>query len=362
MTWNSQLIVGAFADAAVDPSKWSEAMDVAARETESVGAFVLPVIGKTPNIPFSESLRASIETYFRDGWHQRDARFQALPMLKKYGAVDDFDWTNYDQMRRDPYFQEFLRPLGLQFFGCVKMAAGDDLWAVSIQRSSLQDPFSASEKRRLAELSPQISTAAAVARALGFSAANAVSEAFELSGTALALLNRRHEVVRLNRPAEALFVSDLRCRNRRILCGSREATNALDRALHALLWNGRPSGLSPPVALPRQGKRPILAYPLKLASLSANFLAECQCLLALVDLETIAPPAPAELRSALGLTNAEARLASLLAAGATLESISEKLSISKETARGQIKSIFDKTGTHKQGELIAVLSHFLRGS
>jgi DNA-binding CsgD family transcriptional regulator len=55
------------------------------------------------------------------------------------------------------------------------------------------------------------------------------------------------------------------------------------------------------------------------------------------------------------LTPAEARLALHLVAGETLRSAGVKLSITYETARSQLKSIFNKTRTCRQAELVIVI-------
>ena len=67
------------------------------------------------------------------------------------------------------------------------------------------------------------------------------------------------------------------------------------------------------------------------------------------------------LRSHFGLTRAEARLALHLVAGETLRCAAVKLSISYETARSQLKSIFKKTRTHRQAELVIVILTALPG-
>ena len=61
------------------------------------------------------------------------------------------------------------------------------------------------------------------------------------------------------------------------------------------------------------------------------------------------------LRCHFGLTPAEARLALHLAAGETLRSAEAKLSMTYETARTHLKSIFQKTGTCRQAELVVAI-------
>jgi len=67
------------------------------------------------------------------------------------------------------------------------------------------------------------------------------------------------------------------------------------------------------------------------------------------------------LRCHFGLTPAEARLAVHLVTGESLRSAAAKLSISYETARSQLKNIFNKTGTCRQAELVVVILTALPG-
>ena len=359
MHWNSQAITTAFADAALNSSRWTSALDKIAEETGSVGAFLLPIAGITPNLPHSKSLEEPLDVYFRDGWHLRDKRFRVLPKLVELGAADDFDWTTAESMSRDPYFQEFLRPVGLQYFGGVKIAAGDDLWIVSIQRSPQQGAFSPEQKSGLAWLSSRLAAAVAVARALGFAAASAAAEAFEFSGAAVALLNRRGEVTQMNRAAESLLGSEIYIHGKRLISWNRQASLKLEGAIHALFWAQGSSALAPPVVLPRRERRPILAYPLKMSAFAANAFSDCQAMLVFVDLERRVRPPLDDLRSSFGLTAAEARLAADMAGGTLLEVAADALGISKETARNELKSVFQKTGVHRQSELVSLLATFL---
>jgi hypothetical protein len=204
-TWNCEVIAAAFASAAVEPSLWVQAMDVIASETESEGALLMPLRGAISNVPVSGSIRKATEKYFREGCNTRDERFRAIETMVRRGVADDFDFMTSEEMKRHPYYQDFLRPVGLQYFAGIKMTAGDDLWCVSLQRSPQQGPFSTDEKERLAALSPRLSSAATLARALGFAAINGAIEAFEVAGSAIVLLNRCAEVLRLNKAAEALL-------------------------------------------------------------------------------------------------------------------------------------------------------------
>jgi DNA-binding CsgD family transcriptional regulator len=57
-----------------------------------------------------------------------------------------------------------------------------------------------------------------------------------------------------------------------------------------------------------------------------------------------------------GLTRSEARIASLLVQGYSLAKVSELMGVSRETVRTHLKSVFAKTGTKRQAELVILLS------
>ena len=65
------------------------------------------------------------------------------------------------------------------------------------------------------------------------------------------------------------------------------------------------------------------------------------------------------LSQVFGLSPAEARLAAALADGLSPEQAARKLGIAKATVRSQLKGVFSKTETHRQSELVAVLSRLI---
>ncbi|MBR1142058.1 helix-turn-helix transcriptional regulator [Bradyrhizobium sp. AUGA SZCCT0431] len=357
--WNFGPAEQEFAEAGLDPTRWVQALTSVAAATGSFGAVMLPLSGDAlPNVPYTENVSRVMEDYFRDGWHSQDERMRTVPTLTQCGVADDFDGHSADEIAKHPYYQEFLAPHGLRWYAGVKVACGDDLWAVALQRTIDQGPFSADEKDELARISSRLSTGAAIARALSASAAAGALEAFEMSGTAVVLINRHGHVFKANASAERLLVDDIRIVKGQLTARDTRATTALNRALHNLLW--RPtSGLSAPVALPRATGRPLLAYPARLSNSTANALADCQAMVILIDPDSRSSTPETNLRTVFRLTQAEARLATQLALGESLENVADQFGIGKETARSQLKSIFAKTGVHRQAELVAVLAKLL---
>lgn len=358
--WDGGAIERAFIDAALDSSRWNAAMETVAKVTRSHGAALFPVRSRLPLMPHSESCSEGFEVYLRDRWIEHDERLRAVPAGLRKGVASEFDFTTPEEMKRSPYYQEFLAPLGFRWGAMGFIAAADDLWCLTLQHSIAQGPFQQKELDQFGELSPRLSTAVSLARAIGLSAARGATEAFEFSGIAVAQLDRTGRVIRLNKQAEKLLGSGLRVVNKRLVADRRDATDALDRALHTLLWNSSGSALTPPIVLPRADRRPIVACPLSLLSVAENPFADCRMLVVLIDLEQKDKPPAAILRSVFKLTPAEARLAARLATGEAIEQTADGLGIAKMTARNQLKAIFQKIEVHRQSELVALLARLAR--
>ena len=62
-----------------------------------------------------------------------------------------------------------------------------------------------------------------------------------------------------------------------------------------------------------------------------------------------------QLRAAFGLSKAEARLALHLSAGASLASMAKAFDVKLSTIRSQLQQVFEKTGTSRQAQLVALL-------
>ena len=324
--------------------------------TGSLGAIVVPISGRLPFLPRTRSMEPSFERYIEDSWVMRDERYRAVPIILKRGVATEFDFTAPDEMARHPYYQEFLAPFNLRWWAGVKFACEEDCWCLSLIRTPSQGPFSAAEQKQLAALSRRLSAAGALVRALGFARADAAMAAFDASGTAILLLDRHGRIVRVNEAAEHALGNGVDIVRGRLTSFDHEATSNLDLALHRLLWDPSPVALLPPVLLPRPNQRPMLAYLLRLASVTVDALAACQAVVVLVDPDRRAEPSEADLRMLFGLTAAEARLAAALGSGRSLEESADGLCISKQTARSQLKHVFSKTDTKRQGELVALLA------
>ena len=82
---------------------------------------------------------------------------------------------------------------------------------------------------------------------------------------------------------------------------------------------------------------------------------QATALVLIIDPEHEPEPAAALLRRLHGLTKMEAQVALRIVRGADLKQVSEELSVSVDTVHTHLQHVFNKTGTHRQAELVRTL-------
>src|SRR5690606_3801767 len=109
------------------------------------------------------------------------------------------------------------------------------------------------------------------------------------------------------------------------------------------------------VAIVRNGQNPLLLRIQRLSGEMDLFAHSVGlCVINVPEKQRTAPPHV--LKQAFALTEQEAAIAALLCEGHSLREISEATGRSYETVRTHMKSILQKTGTSRQGELIALVA------
>ena len=166
-------------------------------------------------------------------------------------------------------------------------------------------------------------------------------------------------VVGANAAADSLVNNDVRVRQRRLYIRDPEARHKLRIYVDQFddgMRHAAPSALSiEPIIVPRQDSLPFL---LRIWPIEASARWPSRDVRALVTLNALGPrpgPPAALLAKTFSLTASEAKLACIIARGAGPDTAAAELNISRETARNQLKSVFAKTATHRQGELVALL-------
>lgn len=353
--FDQQRLVSALTFAAIDPSRWTEALEAAAKCTGSYGAVLLPIAGNMPAVCASASMEKAFDVYTRDGWIDRDERHRGMSKFLRNGVVTDDDSTSVEARKHSPYYQEFLAPCNLWDYAAVRMGRGEMVWCLSLQRTIGQNPFSATELEWLARLSDSLDSVVQISAALGLAKGEAALDAFDFSERAALLLDRSGHVVRVNAAAERLIGDDFQISAGRVCCRDHKSNDLLVRSIRTLLWSHKASTTSP-IVFPKASGGKLVIYPMRLPGLTTSPLSAFHAILVISDTDAPHAAAVATIRDVFDLTAAESRLAVAIATGKELESFSIERRLSKETVRNQLKSVFLKTGTNRQAQLAVALS------
>jgi DNA-binding CsgD family transcriptional regulator len=111
------------------------------------------------------------------------------------------------------------------------------------------------------------------------------------------------------------------------------------------------------IVVPRADSRPLLLRQLTIPGGLDDATGELMAAIVVLDMEDCPHPDEDLLRDLFLLTPAEARVANRMCCGQDLASIARDLGVSRGTVRVHLKSLFWKTATRRQGELIALLAH-----
>jgi DNA-binding CsgD family transcriptional regulator len=212
----------------------------------------------------------------------------------------------------------------------------------------------AEEERILASFTRRLIEIAAVAGARGSGTSpTAALNALRLPAIAL---DQHGFVAEVNAAAEAIFDNDFRIKDRRLFVRDPAARALLKDAIDQLKTAPRLNPLATePVIVQRQDKMPVIVRTWRFDGAAHRPAQEVRALLTLNALGPKPGPPAAILAKTFHLTPAEAKLACVIARGASPEIAAGELKISRETARNQLKSVFAKTDTHRQSELVALI-------
>jgi DNA-binding CsgD family transcriptional regulator len=346
-------------ESVIDPAVWPDLLENLYPAFGASGALLLQSDVRTPDVPRTASINEGVNTYFRDNWHIHESRAKrGIPLLLQgTPVVIDQDLFTPEEIANDPFYNELLIPYGMPWFGAVGFRAGDALWALVIQRGPRDGLFHPADKRILASLSARLTEAATLSTALGRAALSGATTALSVSRRAAIAIDRHGRVLDQSPLAEGLFDDDLFVKNGRLQIRDKEAQRQFDGLLLRLLITPDTGALPTEPIMIRRGKgHPMVLGILPVPAAARSPFLGARAVLTFTSLEPRRGPTVGRLIQSFRLTPAEARLASIVAEGISPDEAAERLGVSRETVRNQLKSIFAKTNTRRQAELAALLA------
>ncbi len=352
-------VTGRLGEVVLDPSGWPAFMDDLCAAVGATGAAMLQSDVRTEDIPRTASITDYFtNVYFPNNLHLTDIRAaRGVPrLLGGFDVITDADlFESETEMLRDPLYSS-LGDFGLKWFAAIGFRAGSALWGLTIQRTPKEGMFDADEIKALATLSTRLTEAATLSTVVGRSAISGITNALDLIQVAAIAVGRFGTVIGMNRQAEACLGADLMIRNNRLVLRDRHAqtelTGLTDQLRNASDLLALPS---PPIIVRRLDRRPIVIQMQPVPPAARSPFLGARAILLIRDLEGSVTFDQGLLVKTFELTPAQARLAVKLARGDSIEDAAQQIGVALATARNQLKAIFQKTGTHRQAELVALL-------
>lgn len=343
--------------ASLMPSQWPSVLDAISRACGAVGGAILPIVGRAPGAPFTQSIGEMCDAYFEEGWHLNDYRMLGVPHLLRKGTMLEQDYASEDALKNELYYK-FLGKYGLRWSGVVGFERGPDLLVLALQRGPEDGPFSRREEGVLVQMRERLTVAAAMTHALTASKVDGMAEAFDLASVPCIFFDRRGLVTRLNQEAEKYVGVDFQIARGELHTSKPDETIALHRRIKSTLGGVTLSNPAPPMPLhiTRAGKRPLIIRLQRLSGFLPDIFSHSAALAVIEDLDAKPKPKAETIQQVFGLTPAESEIAILLAAGCGTKEIADRRSITYETARAHIKSIMNKTSTERQSEISSLVS------
>lgn len=258
---------------------------------------------------------------------------------------------------RSEFYDAVLRREGIRHFcGGPLLRRGSEGVAFLLYRGARQGAFGRADIARMQALQPHVARAVQLhARIFELEARwAALMAAEDADARAVLVFDARERLVEANAAGMAL----LRCGDAMFVdeTGLRLRDGAADRALRAHIGQLKERAPAPPSPAPILANGPARRIRLHLVPLPrAALFPAANAAAFIVVVEADEHRREGLLRDAAaryGLTPAESNLLRELAAGRSLSAAAERLARAGTTARNQLQSIFHKTGTHRQAELV----------
>lgn len=337
-------------EAVASDSSWADGLDHLAWVMGADGcSFVTRGTPETRALlPASPRYADFVKDFVAEGWASSDLRAQRGWPLIDNGRVVllEHDLVSAEERETLPVYRDLYTRHDLYWWASVAFNVGKDNWALSFLRSQADGPFTTQDAGNLRRLSPLLSGLADLRLASARARAHDAVRLLEKVVGAALVISDDYEIVSASAGAMELL------RQEKLLTGQ----GRLVPGLCASLRDAR----DVPVVIHRTPHRPILIEVVSESLMTNTEFVGPLKLLSLRDLGTEVELDPALLRLIFGLTRAEAVIGAHLARGQTLRSTAEALGISVETARNHLRTIFAKTETHRQPDLVSLMLRIMR--
>jgi DNA-binding CsgD family transcriptional regulator len=269
--------------------------------------------------------------------------------------LTDLDALTMEEMDTSDFYTELLRPRGLGWcVGTSIRAPSGDTLVFSIEKAHEKGPVPRAVAEQLDILRPHLARASILSARLGLDRAISTVATLEAIGLPAAALAPTGRVVSAN---AGFLANESRVRvgaGNMIQFASEPAQALLMEAISSAARSSTSLGRSIPVRA-TQTDPAFVAHVVPLRGGGLDLFTGALSIVFITSMVPSMSPAASLLQALFDLTPAEARTASQITEGKSIEQISAATGIAQNTIRTHLKSVFQKTGVQRQAELVSLL-------
>jgi DNA-binding CsgD family transcriptional regulator len=350
-----QDLVDRIYESSVVPELWPGVLDELANFVEGSGGSLYITKADVLCWTASPGARDRAEKGVQQGLFRRGQFVARIFGARHAGFMTELDIFTLDELDQEPIYRDFWRPQGVGWVGgtAIPIPTGENAiicltrWA---ERGPVEHPFI----QKLDELRPHLARSIMIAARLQLERARIASETLAALGLPALVLNDQGKVLAANSLIEALTGYVQWRAQDRVSLKDKAADKLLRDAMAAIDVAGG-SVRSFPVR-DRGAEAMMVAHVIPIRLSARDIFVRCAAALILTPV-TLPQAPPVELAQSLfDLTPAEARVARSLAAGETVDAIASARGVSQNTVRDQVRGILEKTGCHRQVDIVALLT------
>lgn len=355
-----QKTIARLGEVVIDPSQWKSIIEDISHSVASTGAILLSGDNRTRDVPMSDGIADLMNAYFDGSFHTRDIRAErSVPLiLRGRLVIDDADIVTPGEMARDPMYK-LIGHLGYRWFAAVGFRAGNTVWGLTIHRKIKEGMFTPEDKQLLLPLSQKLSEVSALSAAIGQAALEGAVNALEMIKHAAIAIDRFGNVLEVNAAAATIFDDEFYMKGRRLIVKDSAAEQRIDALVDQLAIAPDLREVScEPIVIRKKAGPPLVIRVLPVHPAAKIPFLGARALLVIAPPEKVRSLRQSSLMEAYRLTRAEAKIAGEIASGESVDNIATKFGVSRDTIRNQLKSVFAKTGTSRQIDLVLLLNQF----
>lgn len=363
-------LIGDIYDAALEPSRW----------TDVLGKIRGYVVGAAAALYWKDAASRNGDVYYEDGGIEpqyRQSYFEHYIKLNPtstgifFAKIEEptgtADHLPYDEFLATRFYREWAQPQGLVDFANVVLEKSTTSYAgFGVFRHQRDGVIDEGARERMRLIAPHVRRAVLIGKVIDVKAAEAATFADTLDGISagMILVNASGRIVHANAAGHAMLTAgDLLCAPSGRLATADPDTDRALRDIFTAAGSGDAAigikGIAVPLTA-RDGERHVL-HVLPLTSgarrrAGASYAAVAALFVHKASVST--PSAPEVIAKMYRLTPSELRvLLAVVAVGGAPE-VAEALGIAETTVKFHLQNLFEKTGTHRQADLVKLVAGF----